>query len=228
MAGAPGTNITRPRAKSAIQKTIMADETTSSVSKVSCLENDRKFALVSLPYSWYLTFGHQGCFLIKKSTAKSPRKRSAGLNCSRFEARGFKHTAHASFPCFQTTLKRLFIPRALLLSPSSSKHTHVHPSWQKCLKNSWEDGMGMLEICTARERCNIWTVQNADCRLQTDCRPLFSVLENNGIIVVTFSFCVVKTMVCSSLQSAFCTDQRNIHQVDDHKLKTKTKSHCGF
>ena len=30
-------------------------------------------------------------------------------------------------------------------------------------------------------------------------------------------------MVCSSLQSAFCTDQRNIHQVD-HKLKTKTKS----
>ena len=154
MAGAPGTNISRPRAKSAIQKTIMADETTSSVSKVSCLENDRKFALVSLLYSWYLTFGHQGCFLIKKSTAKSPRKRSAGLNCSRFEARDFKHTAHASFPCFQTTLKRLFIPRALLLSPSSSTHTHVHPSWQKCLKNSWEDGMGMLEICTVRERCN--------------------------------------------------------------------------
>ena len=154
MAGAPGTNISRPRAKSAIQKTIMADETTSSVSKVSCLENDRKFALVSLLYSWYLTFGHQGCFLIKKSTAKSPRKRSAGLNCSRFEARDFKHTAHASFPCFQTTLKRLFIPRALLLSPSSSKHTHVHPSWQKCLKNSWEDGMSMLEICTVRERFN--------------------------------------------------------------------------
>ena len=51
MAGAPGTNISRPRAKSAIQKTIMADETTSSVSKVSCLENDRKFALVSLLYS---------------------------------------------------------------------------------------------------------------------------------------------------------------------------------
>ena len=120
MAGAPGTNITRPRAKSAIQKTIMADETTSSVSKVSCLENDRKVALVSLLYSWYLTFGHQGCFLIKKSTAKSPRKRSAGLNCSRFEARGFKHTAHASFPCFQTTLYPV-----LSFSLPAPPHTHT-------------------------------------------------------------------------------------------------------
>ena len=171
MAGAPGTNITRPRAKSAIQKTIMADETTSSVSKVSCLENDRKFAFVSLLYSWYLTFGHQGCFLIKKSTAKSPRKRSAGLNCSRFEARGFKHTAHASFPCFQTTLKRLFIPRALLLSPSSYTHTHMytHPD-----KNAWKipEKMGWACLKFAPLEKDVifgqYKMQTADCRLTAD------------------------------------------------------------
>ena len=56
-------------------------------------------------------------------------------------------------------------------------------------------------------------------RLQTDCRPLFSVLQNNGIIVL---ICMVKTMVCSSLH--FVADWRNIHQVD-RKLKGNLHSY---
>ena len=42
-----------------------------------------------------------------------------------------------------------------------------------------------------------WTVQNADHR------PLFSGL---GVLI-----CIVKTMVFSSLQSAFCTDPKNFY-----------------
>lgn len=193
MVGGPG-NITRPRAKSAIQKTIMADEMTSSVSKVSCLKNDRNFSLVSLLYSWYLTFDRQGCFLIKKSTAKSPRKRSAGLNCNRFEARGFKHTAHASFPCFQTTLKRFFIPCALLPSP------YIHPD-----KNAWQIPGKIGWACLKFEPFEKdvifeqYKMQTKDW-LQT---IVFSVRKQWDYFCHVL-ICMVKTTVCSNLQSAFC------------------------
>ena len=51
----------------------------------------------------------------------------------------------------------------------------------------------------------IW-VNSTKCRLQTDCRPLFSGLETMELLLSHY-ICMVKTMVCSSLQSAFSIDR---------------------
>ena len=45
-----------------------------------------------------------------------------------------------------------------------------------------------------------------------------------GLLLSRFHFAWWRQWSAAVLQSAFCTYQRNIHQVDDHKLKTKTKS----
>ena len=51
-----------------------------------------------------------------------------------------------------------------------------------------------------------WTVQNADCRLTADHSLIVFRVRKQWDYLCHILIGMVKTMVCSSLQSAFCTD----------------------